>query len=640
MTDHDPYNAREPAAARKPRPATAVGLKAIRAHFEDAARRLEDEQRLPDDPDPNRKRGGIGPGHWEGYPHDRMPPDCPVRVIGRDEGGNVYVITATHDLRMVDKWDMPTIIGIFAPAPNYAYWAWPGWSKKKEKTDPDTGEVTIIPPRVDRIERDKLAACLINQAAKLPLFDPQQQHRGRGGWQDRHERFVWHSGTWLWVSEKDRLQRARPMDHDGFLYTRQASTIEPWATPIGAGESPALRILKDLRTWKWERPYLDPVLVLGWIATAIMGGALKARPIIFTTGGAGVGKSTLHELLKKVLDRIVVTAVDTTAAGIYQRVKRDSLPVMIDELESKPGSTKASNVIELARVAYTGGDISRGGQDHEGTTFRVHNSFFLSAINQPPMGTQDKTRMAVLNLRRLNQADGAPPIDVDPEHDGRMLLRQVMDGWSEFRTRILPDYETVLRGHRLDSRAIDTYGTLLAAAELLVGPEALEEIGLPVTDAGRLGEIIADATAFERAEQLDNWHRCLNHLLQSTIEAWKGGEKPIVGAVLEEAMNDTQLDIKYARERLAAINCGLVERGKVAEGMCLAIPRDGPALKRLYADTDWHRSVWFDALKQAPEGIVIRDRGNQQKVRIAGTVSHCLLVDLKAFEAYVAKGEK
>jgi hypothetical protein len=64
------------------------------------------------------------------------------------------------------------------------------------------------------------------------------------------------------------------------------------------------------------------------------------------------------------------------------------LPFLVDELESKAGSSKNQSVIELARVAYTGGDISRGGADHEGTTFKMNSSFMFSAINPPPMGAQ------------------------------------------------------------------------------------------------------------------------------------------------------------------------------------------------------------------------------------------------------------
>src|SRR5690606_32617273 len=126
-------------------------------------------------------------------------------------------------------------------------------------------------------------------------------------------------------------------------------------------------------------PYLDPILCLGWLATSLMGAALKTRPVIFTTGGAGVGKTTLREVFRNVLDGAVFAVADTTAAGIYQHMRNDALMVLVDELENKPGSTKAQAVIDLARIAYSGDDMARGGQDHEGVQFKMYASFMFSA---------------------------------------------------------------------------------------------------------------------------------------------------------------------------------------------------------------------------------------------------------------------
>ena len=615
---------------------TQTGPKALRAYFADASRAIEDEK-LPPDPDPNLPRKDadgnmIKPGQWEGAPHDKMPDDSPVKVIGRDPDGVVYCISTTGHLRKMERWDMPALADLFAPALNTMMFYWPAFSKPKKISEDE-----ILPPRVVRVERDKAMMAIINAAAKLPDFNPDMQHRGTGGWQDGQGAFVWHSGGWLWQSANGKLQRSRPAMHDGFLYTKQTTTIEPWQSPVTPEESPARRILEHLRTWNWQRPYIDPLLVLGWLGTAMMGGALKARPILFTTGGAGVGKSTLLELLNNALAGVATTTVNTTAAGIYQRTKRDSRPFLVDELESKAGSTRSESVIELARVAYTGGDISRGGADHEATTFTARNSFGFFAINPPPMGSQDKSRMAIVNLSRLDKPNGigsAPTMS--PDTDGRMMLRQIMDGWADYQGRILRNYWEALAPHGLDSRAIDTFGTLLAAAELLVGQAAMEEVGLPVTEFQRLGEIVAAATAVERTETMDNWHKCLDHLLQSTIDQWREGIKPTIGSVCDDVMRNS-MDVIHARDRLQLVGLGMIDRNKVSPAPCLAVPFDGPALQRIYADTEFHKGVWGSALKQAPIDIVIRDKGNAQVVKINGSAKRCLLVDLAAFDSYASK---
>jgi hypothetical protein len=622
---------------------TQTGSRAIRAIFADAERAVADEaaNTLPD-PDPNEARDGIKAGQWPGFPSGNMPPQHPVQVIGRDTDGRVFALTATGHMRCVEKWDMPSLLDLHAPYVNSLKWAWPAFGKKKVQ-NPDNPEEQKEIMVVKRVERDLVVECFIAEAARKPDFDPNTQHRGRGGWVDSQNNFVWHSGGWLWQSGKTKLSRSRPAQHEGFLYTRQAGTIEPWSEPVTQEESPAYRALQDLRTWNWERPSLDPILLLGWLATSIMGGALRYRPIIFTTGGAGVGKSRLQELIAGMLEGVVMTTVNTTAAGIYQRAKHDSLPFLVDELESKPGSSRAESVIELARVAYSGGDISRGGQDHEATTFTARQSFMFSAINPPPMGAQDKSRMAVLNLGRLqlNAGQVKREMVIKPEVDGRMLLRQVMDGWQEFTDRTIPYYAGVLNEFGLSARAIDTFGTLLAAAELLVGPAVLEEMGLPVTDPSHLGNMIASATSIERTENLDNWHACIDHLMQSAIDAWREGVKPTIGGVCERVRTDHQFELSHARERLALANLGILGRGKAGPntGPCLAVPADGPTLQRIFGDTMWHKSVWYQALKQAPTDVVLRGLGNTQKVKINGSAKHCLLIDLQRFDEYAAKVE-
>lgn len=612
---------------------TKTGIGAIRDAWVNSQRRLEEAAKEHVFVDPNAPREGIKPGQWDGAPYDRMPPGCPVHVIGRDAEGTVWCRNTTGDLVSIAKWDMATISKLFAPQLDYAHWAWPAFGKTKI-TDPTTGEVREI-LEVKRIERDKLFMCLDTAAGRRDLFDPDKQHRGRGGWTDTRDQFIWHSGKYLWRLIGGRLVHVPPSEHDGFLYTRQPNTVEPWDGPVAAAESPARRILAELCTWNWERPYLDPVLCLGWAVTALMGGALKARPVVFTTGGAGVGKSTLHDLLGHLLEGVVKRTVDTTAAGVYQAMKHDALPLMIDELESKAGSTKAETVIELARVAYSGGEIGRGGNDHNAVSFTMRSSFFFSAINPPPMKTQDKTRMAMLNLARLDKASAQNrKVLVRSDVDGRMILRQIMDGWEIFQKRLLPDWWTVLAGRGLDSRAIDTYGTLLAAAELVVGPDALEDVGLPITEAQKLGEVIEAATAVDRAEQLENWHKCINHLLACTIDAWRDGARPTIGGVLGDLKRGgLDMDVQWARARLELCNLGVRNRGDMGEpsqGPYLAVPADGPQLTKLFAQTDWHSGVWFTSLKQAPPQIVLRGR-DKTVVKINDVARRCLLIDMTAF---------
>lgn len=623
--------------ANKP-PLTQRGRRALKAMFLDVEQALQETQ-IIDDPDPNVERNGIKPGRWPGFPHSNMPPDCPVTVVGYD-GEETYLVSATGQFFAVKKFEQETILKLFAPYVNYLHWSWPGWTGKTA-TDPETGEP--LPRKVVRLERNQAVACIINEGRKRGLFDPVQRHRGRGGWRDETGNMLWHDGQHVWTSQNNILKAAKPGMYEGFLYTAQAKTISPWQTSVRREESPAQRILGDLKTWNWERPYIDPLLVLGWIGCALMGAALDVRPPIFTTGGAGVGKSTMQDLIKHVLRGVVFSSADTTAAGVYQTLRQDVLPMMVDELENKPGTSKSQSIIELARIAYSGDDMNRGGADGVPSTYKMRSGFMFSAINPPPLEVQDKSRMAILNLRRLDEGNTKTRMKpkVFPE-DGRMLLRQVLDGFHEF-SRLKQDYWELLHAQGFDSRQMDTYGTLLASAQLLVGEEAFEDVGLDVTDHRRLGEIIAAATKLDRAEQLDNWHQCVNYLLQSTLDMHRGGERLTVGRCIEELEDPNSggdtISLTQVQKRLGSAGLGLRRRNDPCIGFGLAVPGSNPQLLKVFEGTKWESGTWTTALKQGPPHIVKRgaDIGNKGVVSINRTKMRCLIIDLAAFDEFVQK---
>ncbi|WP_377299637.1 hypothetical protein [Rhizobium sp. SGZ-381] len=634
------------------RPArTQGGEKAIRAIFEDAKAELAEITPISD-PDPNYARNGIKPGKWDGAPHDRMPPDCPITVLG-SKGEVTYVISAIGELHAVTRWDLSTLIKLFAPFTNYLFWAWPAYGKAKE--DPETGDV--LPPKVERIQRDQAMTAILGEAGRKGIFDPNSNVRGRGGWKAQ-DKFIWHSGKWLWsVSTRTdgenkatgwQLQQARPGEYDGYFYAQDADTLHPWREHVGVYDSPAHEILQELKKWKWERPYLDPLLYLGWAGTGFLSGALDVRPILFTMGGAGTGKSTLHNILRELYGSALYSTANTTAAGIYQNIRQDSRPVAVDEFERKANSNKEGAIIELARQAYSGAKGYRGGANGEGSEFELRSPFCFSAILHPHLGVQDRTRMIILNLSPLDKSGAVPPI-IKAEW-GRMLLRQMMDGFHDFYWHILPRWKSILADPRLgfDARAIDTYGTVLACAELMVGEQGMIDAGLHADptaaasgelrlDHDMLIETLQEATAAERADQMPKWQEVIETILGAKLDAYKSGERMTVGGVLEalEDKNRSDMQIADARERLALLGLGLREQGRPCKGYALAIPHSDDNLNRLFADKEFHHGGWTLALGQAPETIVPRALTPAEKtVKINRAAKVCKLVDLAGYDEW------
>ena len=402
-----------------------------------------------------------------------------------------------------------------------------------------------------------------------------------------------------------------------------------------AENNPAREILAALRLWNWERPDVDPVLFLGWLAAALLGGALPWRPTLFAVGDAAVGKSTLQALARAVLGDALLQSADTSAAGIYQRVQQDSLPVAIDELEAEADPKKAMAVVKLARLSASGAMMLRGGADHAGVEFRAQSTFFFSSINPPALEPADVSRMAILRLRRLDaKKSGTAAPTIDGETAGPRLLRKLIEEWPRF-AGALEAYRGVLREAGHDGRGQDTLGVLLACADLALGPEIAEEMGVPmVDDISKWGEWLAPSTMLEYEDRAANWLGCLRHLLTSRVDAWRQGNQHTVGALLE-LLAGGGVELAPAKGMLAQAGLGVAIPGELApteDGWVLCIPNESQLVASLFRDTKWAgapgASVWKSALRQAPENLLAA--GNNRR-SINGVQVRCTLVKLGVF---------
>lgn len=604
------------------------GVKGIRAAFADAGQAIASLETVHDPP-PEEHRGDVPAGSWPGYPYDALPPDCPVTPIGKD-GTVSYFIDSLHQLRAVAArdWNGNSIVDLFATHPHFVAWAWPKWSEGKKGKSP-----TILGFDV----RD-VTTCLVKQAATRGLFDPSERVRGRGAWVDA-DQLVWHSGDMLWAVSGNRLTWRVPGESDaGLFYPRRPPIMRPWQHPVDPDDTPAHAIYQALTTWTLERGALDAVLIVGGIGCMLLSGALPYRPHLAFMGDFGVGKSALQTLVQSVLASALNRAGNASEAGIRQRLGLDALPVALDEFEARADNQRAKAILDLARISYDGQRLWRGGQDHKGVEFQARSAFLCSGIQLPPMNSADRSRFAVLNLGKIDASRmGDPP--VISAASGRMLLRALMDAWPRF-AQVHEDWRRTLRQAGLSDRAQNTYGTLLAVAQLLLGETALEEAGLPITEADRLGLLVATATAEERATQAPNWRDCLEHLLGSPIDVRSDGARPTVGGLLDQVEKDPG-QLGWAQQKLAAAGLSAVLEGdaQAAFGrarVLLAVPHKSPLLEKLFVGSNWQEGGWTSALRQGVEAGVVRAEGRTVKINRAAT--WCRLVDLAAYDRLAGGG--
>lgn len=558
------------------------------------------------DPLPGHARCGVECGEWEGDEFG-LPPDCPVIPLGVD-GDTYWFLDTLGQLRPLDvsSFGQKAINSLFMGRHLYLYWAWPR----------KNAEGAVVSWRQEKATETLMGAC----ARKGP-WNAVERARGRGAWRLADGSLAVHCGTRLWVDGAE----IGLGEIDGAVYMTRPPIPKPWPTPI-EGRGPATVLYPLLRTWSWARPDLDPILFLGWLGAATLAGALPWRPVVYVTGGQGTGKSTLQKLVKALLGPGLIQSADATAAGIYQLMKADALPVAIDELEGKADPRRQKAVMELARAAADNNLVLRGGDTHKGVQFYARSCFLFSSINTPPLEPQDWSRIALLSLYRLDRSLPPPELDeAELGRVGRMVLRRMIDAWPSF-TSTFKAYAEALRAAGHDARGQQTFGVLLACADLLVGGDA-GELELPMGPEASAGlaewtERLAVSGLVEYESATENWRLCLDHLLSTRIDIWRGGQRQTVGEVLEAFQRGLEhahggLDWAEARHLLEQTGLGLQKPTKPGEEYELLIPNSHKLLYDLFQGSKWQgepgAGVWAGALRQAP-----RDTWRVAQGRITG----------------------
>jgi energy-coupling factor transporter ATP-binding protein EcfA2 len=579
---------------------------------------------------PSRKRRGA----------DVLPEDCPVTPLGCSED-SVFFLNGIGQYVSVQKRQLNklTLYGLFAPHVGYLLQHWP-------KTRTEDGIVTDFKP--DTVARDLITACAIEGA-----WDASDRIRGLGTWPGEDGELIVHVGPALLV----RDGRERPGRRGRFVYAVRPERPDPakGAQP-GGEEGPGAELLRLLRCWRWRKPapadnpdlgQVEPRLLLGWIAAGFLCGALHWRPQAWIDGPRGSGKSTLITAIGMVLAKgegCHVTA-DATAAGVRALLRHDSLPMLFDEAEPSEDNSRLNALIELARLAASGGLVVRGTAEHESASFTVRFMGLFGSVMRPPLKSQDLSRIACLGLER--QTGGAPPVLREEELRllGRRLFRRMLDGWGLFN-QALPAWRAALIAAGLDARGADQFGTLLAAADA-----ALHDT-LPDSDSMEaIAAQVADTTRADRAEERPEWARCLEHLLSSLAPQWRSGELRNIGELVAiaarrmvmteengEPRRSSAQEARDAERALGTLGLGVEimrddTRREVLDPETkdplgwLAVANGHAALNNVFRGTHWQgrsgtSGGWKPALESAPEARVGGSR------RFGGPTSRCVMVPL------------
>ncbi len=540
---------------------------------------------------------GEGPGDSGGQKWSLQA--SPVEPLGLS-GEEYYYIDASGQFRMLRAREHSALnfIGLFGGHYRFLWRYFPRVNKE--------GEVTGW--QAQRVAEEMMAACHL-----AGVWDAASRVRGTGAWLGGDGGLVLHCGDGVLIGGKWKP----PGRHGEFVYPAAAPSPRPSARQAKA---PGKKLIALLDCWSFKRNFIDVQLMLGWIGAAMIAGAIPWRPMVWLTGDTATGKSTLQKLIKHLFVAILSSS-DATAAGIHQILANRTWPVALDELEAEASGKKQQNLIKLARQAASGGLVIRGGAEHSGTEFTVLSSFVFSSILVPPMRSQDRNRMAILELDKIPE-DAVPP-ELKPDalgKLGRAILRRMVDGFPRFH-KTLETYRQALAEVGHSGRGADQFGTLLAAADLIEhGEKGLKKRAETWAQKFRPEDLA------ERGEDASDHEACLEHLLTSPIDTFRAGIKRTVSYWIGKVQQGEQNtpDQLEAKEALAAMGLRVQH---LEQQDWLFVANGHRALAHIFEGTHWASQPgaiggWVQSLRRL-------DEARPSRQRIEGRLYHGTMVPME-----------
>ena len=234
-----------------------------------------------------------------------------------------------------------------------------------------------------------LGSSLLKIALKEGQKDMSQTY-GRGAVRLPGGRIVYHLGDRL----LENGHEDGSLDDDDIVWTSDSRIeLSPDAT-----EGQCKAIAEAVMRYRWRND-MDGKRFLGWMVTAIVGGALEWRPHIQLTAPSGQGKSwLLRQVLSVLMGPLLTQIVDASPAALARLTGHASLPFSFDEAE--PSAQWILELLLLMRASSGGEglrvrvDMQTGGVQ----TQRPRFSALLSNVSAPDMSRADASRVVNVSL--------------------------------------------------------------------------------------------------------------------------------------------------------------------------------------------------------------------------------------------------
>lgn len=467
---------------------------------------------------------------------------------------------------------------------------------------------------------DIAADDLIQRCQARGVFSP-DVIRGRGAWMDEG-RVVFHFGSHLSV---DGELMGVTAIRSRFVYEMDRKLSTPGEDSLTDAEG---QMLVDMaKRFRWSKP-ASAALLSGFVALAPLCGALRWRPHIWITGGAGCGKTTvLNEYVHQLMGGMDIFAQgNSTEAGIRQKLRSDALPVLFDESEQNNDreAGRVQNVLSLIRQASSESAAMtlKGTAGGDAMQFIIRSMFCLSSIQVGMKHQADLERLTVLALRpKREDTDAANSwgilkeqlhlIQRDKELPARLFKRTLellpitLENVKIFVDAASRKFGSVREG--------DQYGTLLAGCWSLMSSRLATS-----AEAAELIESF-EWDEFRENMEVDESTKALGALLEAQVRM-PGG----IGLTIHEIITcATGAPVSGSGLTQSDAEATLGRYGMRVVGLDVLLSNNSHALAELMPAP--YNADWRGQILRVP-GV----RRHDKSVRFSGHVSKCLAVPLDA----------
>jgi hypothetical protein len=236
----------------------------------------------------------------------------------------------------------------------------------------------------------------------------------------------------------------------------------------------------------------EAYLLLGWIALAGIGSALKWRPHMWINAAFQSGKTwVLINIVVPILKGFAIKLAGGTTEAFIRQQEGDNLAIIFDEAESKTplGKARMDGVFELMRTSSNDSPfmVGKGSKDNRAVSYTIRSMFLFSSISYAPSGSADRSRITTINIKpkdtktmaeiaKKTQRFKELNIMVDALKLEEKGLKYVARAIYNFR---LINYNKAVMIQAIDKltgqrRLADQYGSLLAGAYTMLYESELD----------------------------------------------------------------------------------------------------------------------------------------------------------------------